>query len=149
MIRRPPRSTRTDTLFPYTTLFRSRSTSRRVTTERLRSRGRVSLSYSHSTFVRNALRATVGICSVSSGHVVEGVDDLWWQAQLVDPQGSAQLRGRPGSHDRGSHPGPVAHPDQGHLERRPVQALAGTDHGLHDALVLLAEVGADEVREVR
>src|SRR3546814_12008876 len=25
MIRRPPRSTRTDTLFPYTTLFRSRS----------------------------------------------------------------------------------------------------------------------------
>src|SRR3546814_8816663 len=29
MIRRPPRSTRTDTLFPYTTLFRSRSRSRR------------------------------------------------------------------------------------------------------------------------
>src|SRR3546814_11028867 len=28
MIRRPPRSTRTDTLFPYTTLFRSRSTSK-------------------------------------------------------------------------------------------------------------------------
>src|SRR3546814_3112680 len=28
MIRRPPRSTRTDTLFPYTTLFRSYSTMR-------------------------------------------------------------------------------------------------------------------------
>src|SRR3546814_18273141 len=28
MIRRPPRSTRTDTLFPYTTLFRSRRGSR-------------------------------------------------------------------------------------------------------------------------
>src|SRR3546814_12377155 len=27
MIRRPPRSTRTDTLFPYTTLFRSRCSS--------------------------------------------------------------------------------------------------------------------------
>src|SRR3546814_12295594 len=27
MIRRPPRSTRTDTLFPYTTLFRSRGSS--------------------------------------------------------------------------------------------------------------------------
>src|SRR3546814_7350897 len=27
MIRRPPRSTRTDTLFPYTTLFRSRACS--------------------------------------------------------------------------------------------------------------------------
>src|SRR3546814_4462182 len=29
MIRRPPRSTRTDTLFPYTTLFRSRRLDRR------------------------------------------------------------------------------------------------------------------------
>src|SRR3546814_17725181 len=28
MLRRPPRSTRTDTLFPYTTLFRSRQTRR-------------------------------------------------------------------------------------------------------------------------
>src|SRR3546814_2613789 len=34
MIRRPPRSTRTDTLFPYTTLFRSGA-------ERARSDGRV------------------------------------------------------------------------------------------------------------
>src|SRR3546814_10125922 len=32
MIRRPPRSTRTDTLFPYTTLFRSRS---RADTDRM------------------------------------------------------------------------------------------------------------------
>src|SRR3546814_4983630 len=30
MIRRPPRSTRTDTLFPYTTLFRSASEDRTV-----------------------------------------------------------------------------------------------------------------------
>src|SRR3546814_8081555 len=29
MLRRPPRSTRTDTLFPYTTLFRSRRCDRR------------------------------------------------------------------------------------------------------------------------
>src|SRR3546814_8381300 len=33
MIRRPPRSTRTDTLFPYTTLFRSRSPRPRQPTE--------------------------------------------------------------------------------------------------------------------
>src|SRR3546814_13533117 len=32
MIRRPPRSTRTDTLFPYTTLFRSEETKRRTYT---------------------------------------------------------------------------------------------------------------------
>src|SRR3546814_11596941 len=31
MIRRPPRSTRTDTLFPYTTLFRSKAKLRNVT----------------------------------------------------------------------------------------------------------------------
>src|SRR3546814_12847576 len=30
MVRRPPRSTRTDTLFPYTTLFRSRGLHRRT-----------------------------------------------------------------------------------------------------------------------
>src|SRR3546814_5932020 len=36
MIRRPPRSTRTDTLFPYTTLFRSRRRSRAVARRRRR-----------------------------------------------------------------------------------------------------------------
>src|SRR3546814_6013648 len=34
MIRRPPRSTRTDTLFPYTTLFRSRCCGARTTTQK-------------------------------------------------------------------------------------------------------------------
>src|SRR3546814_1630310 len=33
MIRRPPRSTRTDTLFPYTTLFRSRKEQRQCIEE--------------------------------------------------------------------------------------------------------------------
>src|SRR3546814_5899349 len=36
MLRRPPRSTRTDTLFPYTTLFRSTSTSHHVSPDRQR-----------------------------------------------------------------------------------------------------------------
>src|SRR3546814_8979371 len=35
MIRRPPRSTRTDTLFPYTTLFRSDHTRRRLDQHRI------------------------------------------------------------------------------------------------------------------
>src|SRR3546814_20814707 len=34
MIRRPPRSTRTDTLFPYTTLFRSRHSRSRAASPR-------------------------------------------------------------------------------------------------------------------
>src|SRR3546814_7181935 len=37
MIRRPPRSTRTDTLFPYTTLFRSAPSISRASTSRKRS----------------------------------------------------------------------------------------------------------------
>src|SRR3546814_15706704 len=40
MIRRPPRSTRTDTLFPYTTLFRSRLPAVRLRLLRLRLRHR-------------------------------------------------------------------------------------------------------------
>src|SRR3546814_7931074 len=36
MIRRPPRSTRTDTLFPYTTLFRSNGMSTNVETNNTR-----------------------------------------------------------------------------------------------------------------
>src|SRR3546814_14298787 len=36
MIRRPPRSTRTDTLFPYTTLFRSVGTSRSTAPDQMR-----------------------------------------------------------------------------------------------------------------
>src|SRR3546814_11281284 len=42
MIRRPPRSTRTDTLFPYTTLFRSRVASGTEEVGRARDMGAVS-----------------------------------------------------------------------------------------------------------
>src|SRR3546814_4663029 len=39
MIRRPPRSTRTDTLFPYTTLFRSPNCSKPFYDQRIRRNG--------------------------------------------------------------------------------------------------------------
>src|SRR3546814_12347099 len=42
MVRRPPRSTRTDTLFPYTTLFRSRSRSCSASARRSTAGGRSS-----------------------------------------------------------------------------------------------------------
>src|SRR3546814_4994862 len=41
MIRRPPRSTRTDTLFPYTTLFRSQIAHRRIEPDIEKLAGRV------------------------------------------------------------------------------------------------------------
>src|SRR3546814_5773705 len=43
MIRRPPRSTRTDTLFPYTTLFRSGDAENRHRQDRSRAEGRFGL----------------------------------------------------------------------------------------------------------
>src|SRR3546814_9691719 len=39
MIRRPPRSTRTDTLFPYTTLFRSGGADEDATAEKVNKKG--------------------------------------------------------------------------------------------------------------
>src|SRR3546814_1592171 len=48
MIRRPPRSTRTDTLFPYTTLFRSAAVGKHATRVHLRNLRRI------RTFVRMA-----------------------------------------------------------------------------------------------
>src|SRR3546814_5689361 len=57
MIRRPPRSTRTDTLFPYTTLFRS-PRRRRAPTRRARSRGA-----SHRPARQREQRATSGATS--------------------------------------------------------------------------------------
>src|SRR3546814_9033558 len=55
MIRRPPRSTRTDTLFPYTTLFRSPHVNR-------------SLSKLHASHSRHERRTTnlIGMSGVSS-----------------------------------------------------------------------------------
>src|SRR3546814_19740770 len=52
MIRRPPRSTRTDTLFPYTTLFRSR----RVAVHRFRSSGHSFGSQGHEHYSREVRR---------------------------------------------------------------------------------------------
>src|SRR3546814_14766324 len=54
MIRRPPRSTRTDTLFPYTTLFRSQYEDRRAVTRSKQPR-KIKLA-----FERTSLRIPLG-----------------------------------------------------------------------------------------
>src|SRR3546814_14919419 len=67
MIRRPPRSTRTDTLFPYTTLFRSRAMTMTETTSQDSALGlgwRMGVLFILSYVVRARLssRAQRGIC---------------------------------------------------------------------------------------
>src|SRR3546814_3407762 len=64
MIRRPPRSTRTDTLFPYTTLFRSPEEPAAVSAAPLRIAGRKMLAY-----VAGADRAENGIGQRMQPHI--------------------------------------------------------------------------------
>src|SRR3546814_14603210 len=59
MIRRPPRSTRTDTLFPYTTLFRSYQQERYLRTARVQVMARVFGDFYHATGPVRELRNTM------------------------------------------------------------------------------------------
>src|SRR3546814_7936247 len=63
MIRRPPRSTRTDTLFPYTTLFRSWHLSRRISGFRATL---PELSKTIATLNASILHAEAMICELQS-----------------------------------------------------------------------------------
>src|SRR3546814_9933626 len=66
MIRRPPRSTRTDTLFPYTTLFRSRGHHRRPRGRRRRSPARAAAragdrSEEHTSELQSLMRISYAV----------------------------------------------------------------------------------------
>src|SRR3546814_8711549 len=73
MIRRPPRSTRTDTLFPYTTLFRSGGSDVSARRENLRARrvfrqsgrGRAERSEEHTSELQSLMRISyAGFCLI-------------------------------------------------------------------------------------
>src|SRR3546814_7298630 len=69
MIRRPPRSTRTDTLFPYTTLFRSSQASparHRATVSRTPAEEDDARRLRKSTSVRTQSSATISLFSIRS-----------------------------------------------------------------------------------
>src|SRR3546814_1583799 len=73
MIRRPPRSTRTDTLFPYTTLFRSRAAARPPPATRAACRGRAGYRDSRhpSQGHRSHARPATGRAARSEEHTSE------------------------------------------------------------------------------
>src|SRR3546814_3345256 len=63
MIRRPPRSTRTDTLFPYTTLFRSRARCESASAPRNRCAGAAShrRSEEHTSELQSLMRISYAV----------------------------------------------------------------------------------------
>src|SRR3546814_19980047 len=67
MIRRPPRSTRTDTLFPYTTLFRSTLEELTIVVDGDTSCATSSLSNLESTSSRSASSTASSLSRVSDG----------------------------------------------------------------------------------
>src|SRR3546814_6397397 len=64
MIRRPPRSTRTDTLFPYTTLFRSCTSASGIGPVRIQRRGARSVrerSEEHTSELQSLMRISYAV----------------------------------------------------------------------------------------
>src|SRR3546814_6912550 len=73
MIRRPPRSTRTDTLFPYTTLFRSsRPNCSRPASSTIRSAGRQSVSKASASKASASKAGSVPPPSILSPLILPG-----------------------------------------------------------------------------
>src|SRR3546814_8439367 len=75
MIRRPPRSTRTDTLFPYTTLFRSTRAGKRVA------------EVASQTLKRVALE----LGGKSANIILDDLDDAGFEKWVRDGVGNAYL----------------------------------------------------------
>src|SRR3546814_15017184 len=71
MRRRPPRFTRTDTLFPYTTLFRSRVQSERVLASL--PTGRILLELGQVEAIKQAVIAGLGIACLPSAATVDAI----------------------------------------------------------------------------
>src|SRR3546814_13323751 len=81
MIRRPPRSTRTDTLFPYTTLFRSQANAEST---RIIEHGKARIEAERQQAI-TSLRAEVGSLATGlAGRIVgESLDDAALQSPVV------------------------------------------------------------------
>src|SRR3546814_13592270 len=106
MIRRPPRSTRTDTRFPYTTLFRSYYSVRELReamswVHEGETGGKRKLASILSNTAGDDFQRCIHFCLAGRG-LVEMLDDLMWLEELLETHGRVagsiprrQIRGRP------------------------------------------------------
>src|SRR3546814_2635156 len=108
MIRRPPRSTRTDTLFPYTTLFRSRQVPDRAVEVELGPLGLPQLSGTHEHVGREPERVEgdrVAGIALDRSHELAGalgIGDRREMLGLGHGERTAQVAGRVALGTRGS-----------------------------------------------
>src|SRR3546814_3537875 len=105
MIRRPPRSTRTDTLFPYTTLFRScahaihdfahllhtADASARLSTSRQQSRRgtnqgvhRGDRSEEHTSELQSLMRISYAVFCLKKKTINKPIDFVWSRTDILD-----------------------------------------------------------------
>src|SRR3546814_5335319 len=89
MIRRPPRSTRTDTLFPYTTLFRSTRESAMTTKNAAASRRKPLLILATAIFIAIGVAYAIWWFLFASGY--ESTEDAYVHGNLV--QVTSQIPG--------------------------------------------------------
>src|SRR3546814_6284662 len=71
MIRRPPRSTRTDTLFPYTTLFRSSPDAFRAAAASFRGKAETAKRRFHSLSLVQSFRSTPPVLDLADAVIAE------------------------------------------------------------------------------
>src|SRR3546814_11195883 len=84
MIRRPPRSTRTDTLFPYTTLFRSVALEQRWMPEQVRHDGERGTARSFLEWSRFPGNDGRGVCGMNAFFETWGMPYGWaWFAAKI------------------------------------------------------------------
>src|SRR3546814_4494536 len=98
MIRRPPRSTRTDTLFPYTTLFRSQRRARQFNLDNINSGSpvRAQVKSGNWDFFRPGSPGEKRRCDGQGGVIAPWFSEA--KKQWIYPDGSAECN--PGSHAR-------------------------------------------------
>src|SRR3546814_14036918 len=95
MIRRPPRSTRTDTLFPYTTLFRSTLDAlyeREVARQRATDEGGASSADEFATAAGEAIRETPDLMIVDDAGNVRPAGEVMAELQAADTAAAVETQ---------------------------------------------------------